>query len=368
MDSLQNAREEISRIDRQMAELFCRRMDCARQVAAYKKEHALPVTDPRREAELLRRNLSYVAEPWQEFYPMFLQNTMAVSRRYQQRLLEGLQVAFCGEAGAFAHMAAGQIFPGAKRVPCKDFAEAFAAVEQGTCDCAVLPLENSFFGEVGQVTDLLFAGSLYINGIYELPLTQHLMALPGVTPEQIKTVLSHPQALGQCARWLNRQGLSTRETASTAEAARLVAHCGDPTLAAIASRQAAEEYGLCLLHVSLQSQRCNTTRFAVFSRSLHVFSQPEEDNHFILLFTVNNQAGALARAIDLLGRRGFNLSALRSRPRKDLLWEYYFYLEVEGNPRSPEGQAMLQELAQYCQQLRVAGSFQGHRLLEEEDA
>ena len=208
MNQLEKARAIINEADAEIARQFTRRMEASRLVAAYKKEHALPVTDPVREEEVLRRSASAVEDPEiRSYYIQLQKEVMALSRSYQTKLLTGMRVAYSGTEGAFAHIAAGRIFPSAQRIAFGGFAEAYRAVEEGSCDCAVLPLENSYAGEVGQVTDLMFQGSLYVNGIYELKIMQDLIGLPGTALGDIKTVISHPQALSQCAPFIRKNGL-----------------------------------------------------------------------------------------------------------------------------------------------------------------
>ena len=366
MDKLQAVRAEIERIDGEMAQLFEQRMEAVRQVAEYKREHGLPILDAAREKELLAKNTLRVEEPvLREFYALFLKANMAVSRAFQQRLLEGMRVAYSGTEGAFAHIAAGRIFPAAERVSFPSFAAAYGAVRQGECDCAVLPLENSTAGEVGQVTDLIFDGPLFVNGVYELPVQHDLVALPDARVDELESVLSHPQALEQCSRYLQKKGWAQVPYANTALAARQVAEAGSRRIAAIASDETARLYGLKVLEPHINKGDRNITRFGVFCRTEHDGLGGRLGDHFILLFTTRNQAGALAQAVEIIGRRGFNMRTLRSRPRQDLMWEYYFYAEAEGNIRSPQGEAMLEELTGCCEVVRVAGSFQAHRTLKE---
>ena len=282
---------------------------------------------------------------------------MSLSRSYQTMLLEGARVAFSGTEGAFAHIMASRLFPTAKKIAYPSFEAAYEAVVSGECDCAVLPTENSYNGEVGQVSDLMFSGPLFVNSINELAVTQDLVALPSATVGDIKQVVSHTQALGQCADYIKSHGFLTKEYENTALAAKYVSELGDPTVAAIASAEAAEIFGLSVLERNINSSRTNTTRFAVFSRAAHIPSPSDSDVHTILLFTVRNEAGALARAIQIIGKHGFNMRALRSRPMKELLWQYYFYVEAEGNLNTDEGRAMMEELSCCCDRLRAVGSY-----------
>ena len=355
MNSLEKARETINRVDSEMATLFTERMRAAEQVAAYKKEHGLPITDAEREAAVIRSGAQQVDDPiLREYYVRFIQETMALSRAYQSRLLEGMRVAYSGTEGAFAHIATGKLFPSAEKIGFPDFESAYRAVENGECDAAVLPVENSTNGEVGQVMDLMFSGGLFINRMLDLPVTQDLLVKPGTSIEEIRTVISHPQALGQCAARIREMGWRTEEYPNTALAAKFVAGTNDRTVAAIASAEAAEQFGLAVLERNLNASRSNTTRFAVFTRAENTQTP---GTCSALMFTVRNEAGALARAIDVIGHYGFNMRTLRSRPMKELLWQYYFYVEAEGDLHTQNGQDMLRALAVFCDKLKPVGCY-----------
>lgn len=360
MDLLEQARTEINEIDAAMAELFVRRMRASELVAEYKKQHGLPVQDPVREARVLRNNSERIEDDdLRAYYVNFIKSTMALSRSYQEKILEGMRVAYSGTEGAFAHIAAGKLFPTAKRLGYATFADAYEAVERGDCDVALLPVENSYNGEVGQVTDLMFSGTLYVNAMIELAITQDLLVLPGTKLESIRRVISHPQALGQCAEYIRQHGWLTEDFPNTALAAKEISALGDPTVAAIGSAEAAEMFGLEVLERNINESRNNTTRFAAFSCAKNRHHTGQMGLHSILVFTVRNEAGALARAMDVIGRHGFNLRTLRSRPMKELLWQYYFYVETDGDIGSAEGQRMLTELNAYCDRLRVVGTYAG---------
>ena len=357
-NKLEKARAIINQVDKEMAELFVKRMQAAEMVAEHKAERGLAILDTAREEEIIREGAKRIESPvLREYYVGFLKDTMKISRAYQARLMEGLRVAYTGTEGAFAHIACQNLYPEAIKISYSDFKSAYRAVESGECDICVLPVENSYNGEVGQVTDLMFSGTLYVNGMYELAVTQDLLTVPGATLADIKKIVSHPQALGQCRDYIRRMGFKTEEYSNTALAAEYVARLGDPSVAAIASKEAAEIFGLNVLDHDINSQRNNTTRFAVFSRVSNAPSAQGADLHSILLFTVRNEAGSLAKALDVIGSFGFNMRTLRSRPMKELLWEYYFYVETEGNIQSERGQSLLEELGQFCDKLKFAGTY-----------
>ena len=354
MDKLQEARKIISEIDMEMADLFVRRMQAAVQVAEYKKERGLPIFDGARERELLEKGSQRVSDPaLREHYVRFLQNNMDVSKDYQRQLLEGMKVAYSGTEGAFAHIAAGEIFQSARLVGYPNFVEAYRAVQEGACDCAVLPLENSSAGEVGQVMDMMFSGPLCVSGIYDLSVTHNLMAIPGTCLSDIEEVISHPQALSQCATYIHDHGFRQTQFENTARAAKYVAEQKSPRLAAIASVETAELYGLEIIKENINESDVNTTRFAVFSRVMN----KSENDHSIIVFTVPDKAGALAHAINVIGHHGFNMRCIKSRAMKDLMWTYYFYVELGGNLQSRSGKYMLDELSDCCDRLKSIGTF-----------
>lgn len=358
MDLLNQARKIINEVDEEMAKLFVRRMQAAEMVAEYKKQNGMPILDSVREEQVVQRNANLIEdEEMRSYYVPFIRKNMEISRSYQQKMLEGMRVAYSGTEGAFAHIASKRLFPSANLIAYGSFVDAYRAVESGECEVAVLPVENSYNGEVGQVSDLMFFGSLYVNGIYDLAVTHDLLVLPGTKKEDVKRVVSHPQALGQCAEYIRSNGWESVEYANTALAAKFVANQGDVSVAAIASEEAAELFGLEVLERNVNESRSNTTRFAVFSRSENRNLSEQMGAHFILMFTVQNKAGSLAKAINVIGAHGFNMRTLRSRPMKELLWQYYFYVEAEGDIHSKEGDAMLRELSAVCDCLKAVGSY-----------
>ena len=356
MADLEHARLIINEVDSEMLRLFERRMEAVKEVAEYKKEHGLPIDDLAREEEMIKRNSKAASEEFRSYYVNFLRSTIDISKHMQHRLLDGMKVAFSGVKGAFANLAALRIFPDAQAIPYPDFKSAYKAVENGDCDAVILPVENSQNGDVGGVMDLAFFGTLYVNGIYEAEIVQNLIAPKGATLSSVKKVISHPQALGQCAAFIEKHGYETIEAVNTAVAAAEVARLNSPDTAAIGSVEACEQYGLVKLEGHINEASNNTTRFAVFSRARRTPSP--RDKHFIMLFTVKNEAGSLGRAISVIGEHGFNLKALKSRPTKELIWDYYFYAEGEGDLYSPEGEKMKTALKECCSNFKVLGTFE----------
>lgn len=169
-----------------------------------------------------------------------------------------MRIAFSGVEGAFASIATGKIFPDGIRVPFSDFKDAYNAVSRGDCDSAVLPIENSYAGEVGQVMDMIFSGPLYVNGVYDLPLNQNLIGLPQAGIDDIKVVVSHPQALAQCASYIKDHGFEQQSYTNTALAAQYVKQQNDKRIAAIASDETARLYGLKVLESKINGRPVKT--------------------------------------------------------------------------------------------------------------
>ena len=358
-NDLDAIRKEIDAVDAQMTDLFVRRMEQVRRITEYKKSRGLCISDPAREEAVIHRGASRVEDrDIREYYVNFQKQVIRLSRDWQQRLMSGMKVAYCGVPGAFAYIAARRMFPGAELVSYPDFEAAYRSCERGESDAVVLPFENSFAGEVSTVTDLMFSGTLYVNQVMEVEVEQNL-GLPGADKSQVRKVYSHPQALAQCADFIQRNNLEAREFSNTALAAKRVAEKQDPTRAAIGTVEAAEIYGLEVLEPRINTSRTNSTRFAAFSRVLNLdkVNKRKMGKRFILMYTVRNEAGALAQTLNIIGAHNYNMYNLHSRPMKELLWNYYFFVELDGDIATEEGSSMLRELGPLCDRLKLVGSF-----------
>lgn len=359
MSELDNTRKKINTIDKEIAKLFEERMMCSKEVAEYKIKHAMPIFDATREHEVIENNAKNIENDIvREYYINFLKQTMDISKQYQARLINGMRVAYSGVEGAFAHIAAMKMFPEATYVSYPNFTEAYNATVNGDCDTCVLPLENSYAGDVGVVMDLIFSGSLYVNQVIELEVMHNLLAKKGVEIKDIKKVISHGQALNQCLEYINKKGFKTIEAPNTALAAKMVAEDSDMNVAAIASNETANLYNLEILESNINSSHNNTTRFGAFARCLNTnVTKAKMGEHFIIVFTVKNEAGALAKTLNIIGSHGFNMRNLRSRPMKELIWNYYFYVELEGDINSSDGKDMMRALSVFCDKLRLVGTY-----------
>lgn len=355
MNLLQEARKEIDQIDQEMSALFFRRMTAVKQVISHKLEHDLPILDSGREKEVIAKNLSLMPEAYEEFadfYQAFLSNNMAVSRQFQARIMATDAIGYQGVPGAFSHIAMKNLFPLGRPHSFQTWKEVVQALEEGVVSYGVLPFENSHAGDVSEVLDLCFAHpQLHVTAMYDLPIHQNLLGLPGARLQDIKTVVSHPQALMQSAKFIEQLGAKKLECLNTAVAAKSVAEGGDKSVAAIASAQTADLYDLCLLQADVNECQDNTTRFMVISTQ-----QPQVGNRFSLLFTVHHRAGSLAQVISMVAEEGRNMECIKSRPMPHVSWEYYFYMELVGSASQAHGLA--QKLEAVCQSVRILGIYE----------
>lgn len=353
-NALSKARREIDEVDAEMAALFCRRMDAVRAVAAYKAANGLPVLDEAREAAVVEKNTARLPDSrYEPYYRDFIRHTMGVSRAFQRAELGADTVAYQGVEGAFSHIALNRLFSHVREMPYSTWAEVFDAVEHGDAAYGVLPFENSQAGDVSEVLDLCYAHeNLFVRDMYDLPVSQNLLGVPGARLSDVKKVMSHPQALQQSAKFLQSLGLETQAFPNTAAAAQAVARQGDKSIAAIASYETAALYGLSVLAQNVNTSERNTTRFIVISKTRNTGG-----NRFSLLFTVEHRAGRLARVMEAVGARGFNLVCIKSRPMPHVPWEYYFYAEVEGDLSAQRSQELLGALSDVCRTVRVLGVY-----------
>lgn len=350
---LDAARMKIDEADAAMAQLFCARMRAVEEVAAYKKEHGLPVLDASREEAVVAKNLARLSEAdageLGALYEDFIRHTMALSRARQKALLARDAVAYQGVKGAFSHIALKRLYPHAKAVAFATWRDAVEAVSDGRVEAAVLPFENSNAGDVSAVLDLCYAHEeLFVSRVCDLPVSQNLLGMPGAALAGVKKVVSHPQALAQCAKFLRMLGVETAEYPNTAAAAKYVRDTGDASLAAIASPETAALYRLEILAPDIAETSDNTTRFIVVTRE-----KPTSGSRFSLLFTVEHAAGMLARVIRIIGDFGFNMESIKSRPMPHVPWEYYFYTELVGQPSD----GLLTALQDVCKTVRVLGVY-----------
>ena len=241
MNELEQARQQIDEIDAQMAALFEQRMQAVTMVAHHKAQTGMAVFDASREDAVVAKNVARLQNPkMAAYYEDFIRHTMAVSRSYQEYRLGLDKVAYQGVEGAFTHIALRHLFPHSKALNFAGWNEVFDAVVSGECAYGVLPFENSNAGDVSSVLDLCYQyEGIHVVQMYDQPISQNLLVVPGTALRDVRTVLSHPQAISQSSQFLRANGLTAKASANTAIAAKQVAEMGDKSVAAIASAETA---------------------------------------------------------------------------------------------------------------------------------
>jgi prephenate dehydratase len=266
-----------------------------------------------------------------------------------------MRLAYQGEPGAYSEAAALEYGgPDVETLPCKSFDEVFDAVVKKRATHGVVPLENSVGGTIHRNYDLLLDHELPITGEVELDVVHCLQALPGTTLADIKTVYSHPQALAQCERYLKDLGVTVEAVSDTAGGAKLVAEQKLTNAAALASRRAAEVFGLEVLQEAVQDFEYNITRFAIIGGTA-----PAGADKTTIVFALPSTPGALFKALSIFALRDINLAKLESRPMRGSPWEYLFYVEVEARRDDLPCARALMHLAEFAKWSRVLGSYKG---------
>lgn len=354
MNELSVARMKINEIDQAMAKLFEERMQAVEQVIAYKLEHQMEVLDRSREQEVIERNLAYIKETaYQPYYRMYIEDVMKISRAYQTSRIHHDHIAYAGTLGAFSHIAAMKLFPEGTHIHVPTFEDVVEKVLSGEARYGILPFENSYTGEVGENMDLILSNDIYIYQMYDLKIEQNLMGIKGAKLQDIKQVYSKDQAISQSKKFLEGSGYELIPYPNTALAAEYIAEAQDPHKAAIASRETAELYHLDILAENINTSHENTTRFIVIGKQL-----PQCGNRVSLVFTTDHTTGALARVMACISERGFNMESIHSRSLKDEPFKYYFYVEIVADIQSDEFKALMEEMKQRCERLKIAGSYE----------
>jgi len=370
------SRQQIDEIDSQIVELFERRMEVASEVAKYKMEVGKAVFDKQREDEKLEKlgAMSHGEFNERAVKELFTQ-IMSISRKYQYGILHGneevsdftkvdkiavdkdAKVYYFGVPGTHTQQAMEDVFgTEVQGVSCPSFQGVMEAVEKGEAQYGVLPIENSSTGGITTNYDLLLNYSNSIVGQYVLKIDQCLLALPGTTLEDIRTVYSHPQGLLQSSKFMEEhpqyEGI---EFNSTAAGAKKVAEDGDKTQAAIASKRAAKEYGLEVVAESIQQEKNNSTRFIIIGAK-GVYT--EKSNKLALCIELPHTSGSLYRILSHFIYNDLNLTQIESRPIPGKNWEYRFFVDVEGNLEDAAVKNALRGVREEAVFLRVLGNFE----------
>ncbi len=350
-DKLTPLRQQIDAIDAQILDLLSQRGRIAQEVGHVKAETDAPVFRPEREAQVLRGVAERNPGPLKNSdVQTIFREVMSACRALEKRVT----VAYLGPAGTFSEQAVYQQFGSAVHgLPCASIDEVFRATEAGTADFGVVPVENSSEGAINRTLDLLLATTTLISGEVSIPVHHSLMTKTG-SMDGVTVVCAHSQALAQCQVWLNlhHPNVERRAVASNAEAAVMASK--DPTIAAIASEMAGEQYQLGVVQAHIQDDPHNRTRFVVIG-SLETGRSGRDRTSLVL--AVPNKAGAVYKLLAPLATHGVSMTRFESRPARIGTWEYYFYVDVEGHRQDEPVARALEELHDNAAFFKLLGSY-----------
>ncbi len=376
MRSLEELRNELDRIDPQIIQLYEERMSVCEEVGEIKIEEGRKVFDRNREQQKLAQVTREAKDPfYKKGLTELFEQLMSQSRKLQYQLLtkkgalgrlpfigveeldwKNSRVVFQGTDGAYSQAAMHKFFSkDVNSFHVQTFRDAMEAIEEGSADFAVLPIENSSAGMVSEMYDLLEEFENYIVGEVILPINHYLVGTENTTLESIERVYSHPQALMQCSKFLDRHGSWQQiGAANTAVAAKKILNENDPTQAAICSEHAAEIYGLKILEEKINHNHNNSTRFIVVTNQKIFLKKAQKIS---ICFEVAHESGSLYHLLSHFIYNDLNMTKIESRPIEGKTWEYRFFVDVEGSLSDAKIRNALKGISEEAVSLRILGNY-----------
>ena len=377
MSDIDDYRNRIDRIDKEITKLFEERMDTVINIAKYKKDRNLPIFNRDREDEVINKNVGYLknndyAEETRKFF-IYL---MEVSRELQSRkMLEAEEViekkanlaeikgtkqgkvGFFGVPGSFSEEAMLKYFGNIENPNAYDeFEDIFLAVKNDEIKYGILPIENSSTGAISQVYDLIYKYGFYIVGEECIKIKQNLIGIKGTTLDTIKEVYSHPQPIEQSSEFLKKHSdWKLIPFHSTAVSAKLISDLKDTSKVAIASNRAANIYGLDIIEANINNQSDNSTRFIIISKSLET---DESCNKVSVVFSLEHKAGTLYKLLRHFAENNINMMKIESRPMEKGAWKYFLYIDFEGNIESEKVAIALKLIEQSSAYFKLIGGYE----------
>lgn len=365
MDDLEKLREKIDSIDKEIVELFEQRMDVVLKVAQYKEQHDLPILNTGREKEVIKKNLSKLKDKnYEREAETLFKTLMEVSRNKQAQLLsrdseeerlsasennkadnifenlnikevncrntDNITVGYYGEPGSFTNEAQIEYFGDKiKSVNFTEFEDVFIALKEDKIKYGIVPVENSSTGGISDVQDLLRKYGFFIVGEKCVKISQHLLGVKGASMEDIKEVYSHPQGFKQSYTFFRKHSAwQLIPYYSTSQSAKMVSEKNDKTLAAIASEKASQLYNLQILKENINYNSNNYTKFIIIGKELEV---SKASNKISILIAIPHKVGSLYNILRYFSENNLNMMKIESRPIEEKPWEYFFYIDFEGN-------------------------------------
>ena len=376
INELAEIRKQISSLDHDGMDLLKQRFALSKKVGLHKKKSGAPVQDPAREAIVTEEAQKLFDPAMRHKVESIMSTVMRISRESQYEILMehdrewliGKQirsaaaempvpeaVAFQGTIGSYSHLAAVKLFPASELIPAATFDEACFKVLRGECAMAILPLENTTAGIVDDVAGLLDSEPIHIARTVSVPILHKLLLLPGSDITRVRTVLSHPQALAQCSKFIKKAGWNPVAVENTAFAASRLREMNDPACCAIASSESALLNGLTVSCESICDSIHNQTRFAVICSSLVITEKAERIS---IIFRLAHQTGSLAYVLNLFAERGLNLTKIQSRPVLDRPWEYSFWVDLVARRGDTDAMLALYQLSRELPFIKLLGWYE----------
>jgi len=363
--ALDELRVRIDEINREMVKLFVERMNVSTEIAKYKAANNLPIMDKGRERKILSDMVKCAGEPFEDYTQILFQTLFELSRNYQSSIIGSggeiaevinravektptlfptrAMVACQGVEGAYSQMACDKLLPYADIIYFQHWDGVFQAVEKGLCKYGILPIENSSYGSVSGVYDLMKKHKFHIVRSIKLRISHNLLGLKNTDVKNIKEIYSHEQAIGQCSEFLRQHpDIKVHVCENTAVAAKMVAELGRNDVAAISSQNCAELYDLKVLSDTIQNSDNNYTRFICISRELEIYPGSSKIS---LMMTLPHRPGSLSDMLSRFSMMGLNLTKLESRPIPGKDFEFMFYFDLEASVMAPAVVKMLNDLS-----------------------
>lgn len=356
-------RQQIDKIDKQLAAVLEQRLKLVLDVAAYKKSKGLPVKDAAREAKVIAKVTGQLEnKDYTDAVAGIMRSVIDAACDLEETAIADaaptiLKIGCFGVAGSFTHQALEEYFDGRKyeRLHFTQFEEIVAAVSEGTLDYGVLPIENSSTGGITEVYDLLRKYDCSIVGERCVKIEQNLLGCDGATLNTITKVYSHPQGLAQSKEFFkDHPNMQAVPYFSTSKSAETVASQHDVTLGAVAGKKAAQLYGLQILAANINYNSNNITRFVIIAKNAEVIKGADK---ITLVVAVKHEAGSLYKLLGQFYHNGLNMMNLESRPMEGKSWEYFFHIDVTGNLLDPQVQDALEGVAQNCTYYKILGNY-----------
>lgn len=374
---LDKIRLEIDEVNSDLVDVFIKRMDLVCEVINYKKQNDIKILDKNREYQIIKDMTKKADSRYEEYIEEFIKSTMAISRKMQHDILNENKitkteeikydenqpsVAYLGMPGSFSELAVIEYFKDdVNMCNISSFEEIIKGVEDSIYDMAMIPVENSSTGSVNNAVDLLIKHDINIIGEHVVAVHHFLLAQKGCDITDIKSVMSHPQALEQCKKFIDANKLLAIPCQSTASAAKYISESNDITISAIASTRAAKIYDLDIIKKDIQTSNMNFTRFAVITKKA-AFNR--DANKISLICTIEHEPGSLHNLIEIFSKYKINLLQLFSRPINDMPWSYRFHLDFEGNLNNENVICAIDEASKYCIEFKILGNYVSWRKLK----